>query len=60
MLVNTAGHANFEINFATIFGESVFKKANFAPISRIFDNESHIYTCFAYGNKVVVYKDAQY
>jgi len=26
----------------------------------MFDNESHIYTCFAFGNKVVVYRDAQY
>jgi hypothetical protein len=60
MLVNTAGHANFEIDFATIFGEAATKEGSLLPIARIFDNESHIYTCFAFGNKVVVYKDAQY
>ena len=60
MLVNTAGHANFEIDFDTIFGSGAIQDDQWSPLSSIFDHEGRIYSCFAFGNKVVVYRDAQY
>lgn len=60
MLVNTAGHANFEADFAALFGSAAILDSTPSPISSIFDNTSHIYTCFAFGNKLVIYQNAQY
>jgi hypothetical protein len=42
MLVNTAGHANFEVEFGSLFGEEG------KVISTMFDFEENIYSCFAF------------
>jgi len=63
MLVNTAGHANYEVDFGQLFGDSVLSaQADGAqpPVATMFDFEGQIYSCFAFGNSVTVYKDAQF
>jgi hypothetical protein len=63
MLVNTAGHANFEIDFGSLFGASSVTAQSdglHPPVAAMFDFEGQIYSCFAFGNSVVVYKAAQY
>lgn len=63
MLVNTAGHANFEIDFGSLFGASAVTAQNdglHPPVAAMFDFEGQIYSCFAFGNSLVIYKAAQY
>jgi len=63
MLVNTAGHANMEIDFGAIFGTSAVKAlqaGKATPIADLFDFNGRIVTCFVFGNKAVLYADAQY
>lgn len=60
MLVNTASHANFEIDYRTYFGSAVGAQDGHHPLASLFDFEGQIYSCFVYGNQAVVYRAAQF
>lgn len=56
MLVNTAGHTNFSLEFGHIFGERVFENGAPDVISTLFDFEEKIFTCFSFGNQISIYE----
>ena len=60
MLLNTAGHFNFEVDFASLFNQDVATASGSKPVAAMFDHEGQLYSCFAHGNKAVLYKAAQY
>jgi len=58
LLVNTAGHANLDIDFGQVFGtESVGKDGKLADQ---FHFNGEILNCFTYNSQVVLYKNAKY
>lgn len=58
MLLNTAGHANMEIDFGSIFGSSAvkaFESGKGTPLADLLNYQGSIVTCFLFGNKAVFY-----
>jgi len=63
MLLNTAGHANMEIDFGSIFGTAAvkaFEAGKGTPLADLINYHGSIVTCFLFGNKAVFYQNAQY
>lgn len=61
MLLNTAGHANMEIDFGSIFGTSAvkaFEAGKGTPLADLINYNGSIVTCFLFGNKAVFYQNA--
>lgn len=58
MLFNTAGHANIEIDFGSIFGTSAikaFESGKGTPLADLINYNGNIVTCILFGNKAVFY-----
>lgn len=61
MLVNTAGHSNMVFDFAALFKTTTSDLLNSnGPITSMFAYGDHIYSVFAFGNKVVIYQDTEF
>ena len=59
LLVNTAGHANLEIDFGVLFGKKTPDWSKSNAVATMFDYEGQVFSCFALGNKAVIYKAAR-
>lgn len=63
MLLNTAGHANMEIDFGSVFGTSAakaFEAGKGTPLADLINYDGSLVACFLFGNRAVFYQNAQY
>jgi hypothetical protein len=61
MLVNTAGHSNMVFDFAALFKTTYLDlQTGLVPKSSMFAYGDHIYSVFAFRNKVIIYQDTDF
>jgi hypothetical protein len=61
MLVNTAGHSNIVFDFAALFKTTTRELDNGPrPVACMATFADHIYSVFAYKNKLVAFKNTEF